>query len=98
MSDMLTKYLIPLVAIVGFAGGSLFGVKALTKKCPPCEIKCPEIPDCSCPPVVSLQTFDPEKLNNKKGNFHLHNTLSDVTIVIEAKDSLLIKQLLRQAK
>ena len=92
---MLTKYLLPLAAIISFAGGSFFGVKVLTKKCPDCEVKCPDV---ICPPAVSLQTFDPEKLNNKKGNFHLHNTLSDVTIVIEAKDSLLIKQLLRQAK
>lgn len=94
---MITKYLTIIVALVAFAGGAIFDAKVLTKKCPPCEIKCPEIPDCVCPPAVSLQNFDPEKLNNKKGQFHLHNTLSNVTIKIEAKDSLLVKQILRQA-
>jgi hypothetical protein len=97
ISTLLTKFWLPLAIVAGFAGGSFFGSKVLDKKCP--DLKCPEIPACNCPAAVELNNFDLEKINNKKGGqFHLHNTLSNVTIKIEAKDSVLIKQLLRQAK
>lgn len=44
---MLTKYLMPLIAVIAFAGGSYFGAKVLTKKCPDCSpvFKCPELPE-----------------------------------------------------
>lgn len=84
--------------LIGAPAGAFFDAKLLRGKCP--ELTCPELtcPDCVCPPAVSMQTFDPEKINNKRGEFHLHNSLSNVTIKIEAKDSLLLKQLLRSAK
>jgi hypothetical protein len=97
ITTILTKFGLPLAIVAGFAGGSFFGSKVLDKKCP--DLKCPEIPACNCPASVELNNFDLEKINNKKGgHFHLHNELSNVTIKIEAKDSVLIKQLLRQAK
>lgn len=89
---MITKYLIPIIALASFAGGSFFGTKVLDKKCP--DLKCPEIPACSCPPAVEMQSFDLDKLNNKKGNFHLHNTINNPVIRIESKDSALVKQIL----
>ncbi len=94
---MIAKYLIPIVAILSFGGGTFFGTKVLDKKCPDCNptFKCPEV---TCPPAVSLNNFDADKLNNKKGNFHLHNNISNVQLKIEAKDSTLVKALLRQAK
>lgn len=94
----MTKYITLIVAVIAFAGGAVFDAKLLSKKCP--DLKCPELqcPDCNCPAAVSMQTFDPEKINNKRGEFHLHNSLSNVTIKIESKDSLLLKQLLRSAK
>jgi hypothetical protein len=97
ISALLTKFWLPLAIVAGFAGGSFFGSKVLDKKCPDCnpQLSCPQI---VCPETVQLQSFDTDKINNKKGHFHLHNELSNVTIKIEAKDSVLIKQLLRQAK
>ena len=90
---MISKYLTVAIVLISFGGGTLFGSKVLDKKCP--DLKCPAIPDCSCPPSVEMANFDVSKINNKKGEFHLHNSLSNVRIVIEAKDSLLVKQLLK---
>lgn len=60
---------------------------------------CPQCPSLNCPPAVSLNNFDAEKINNKKGNFHLHNNISNVQIIIEpGKDSALFNQLLKHAK
>lgn len=96
---MIAKYLIPIVAILSFGGGSFFGTKVLAPKPQKIEIPpCPKCPDLQCPPAVSLNSFDAEKLNNKKGNFHLHNNISNVQLKIEAKDSTMLKALLRQAK
>jgi hypothetical protein len=91
---MLTKYLLPLVAVIGFGGGTFFGSKVLDKKCPDCA------PKLTCPDNVSveLSNFDIDKINNKKGTFHLTNTLSNVRIVIEQKDSALLKQILKSAR
>jgi hypothetical protein len=93
---MITKYLIPLVAIISFGGGSLFGTKMLAPKPP--EI--PPCPDCKCPPAVEvdLQNFDLGKLNNKKGSFTYAPSLHNVTVKIDASDSVLIKQILKQAR
>ena len=92
---MIAKYIIPIVAIVCFGGGSLFGTKVLA----PAPIEIPKCPDCSCPPAteVSLQNFDLDKLNNKRGNFTYAPSLHNVTVRIDAKDSALIRQL-RQIK
>jgi hypothetical protein len=96
ITTILTKFGLPaLILSVGFGAGMVTS-KKLEKPVKVPEYKCP---DCNCPPAVELNNFDLEKINNKKGgHFHLHNTLSNVTIKIEAKDSVLIKQLLRQAK
>jgi hypothetical protein len=89
---MITKYLIPIIAILSFAGGSFFGTKVLTKKIPPC-------PACNCPPAteVHLADFDVEKLNNKKGTFNYNPSISNVRIVIEARDSAVFKEMIRSA-
>ncbi len=60
--------------------------------CPACE--------CNCPPAteVKLQTLDMDALKRIKGDFVYNPSLSNVSIKIEAKDSLLLKQLLKQAK
>jgi hypothetical protein len=87
ITTILTKFGLPaLILSVGFGAGMVTS-KKLEKPVKVPEYKCP---DCNCPPAVEL--------NKKGGQFHLHNTLSNVTIKIEAKDSVLIKQLLRQAK
>lgn len=63
---------------------------------------CPECPECklSCPPAteVNLQTLDMEGLKRIKGDFVYSPALSNVVIRIEAKDSLLIKELLKKVK
>lgn len=62
------------------------------------KIKIPACPPCNCPPAVSLNGFDTDKINNKKGHFHLHNTISDVKIILNEQDSALIRELFRQAR
>lgn len=92
----MSKYILIIAVSVGIAigtGGTLFISKAIKP-----VINVPECPSCNCPPAaeVSLQNFDLDKLNNKKGTFHLHNNISNVQIKIEAKDSVLMKQLLKR--
>lgn len=91
---MITKYLLPLVAILGMAAGSA-GTVVLTKAVKP-RIEIPPCPACNCPPAteVQLQNFDVEKLNNKKGNFTYSPSLNNVTVKITCADSTLLKQLL----
>lgn len=94
---MLSKAIIVAVALAGLGAGSA-GTLWISKAIKP-EIKlsCPEV---KCPDNVSveLSNFDIDKINNKKGTFHLTNTLSNVRIVIEQKDSVLLKQILKAAK
>jgi hypothetical protein len=91
------------ILAVGFSGGYIFKDKT-TKQIDYDKIRkqvseeVAKIPKVECPAAVELNNFDVEKLNNKKGHFHLHNTISDVRIVIESKDSTLIKQMLKAAK
>lgn len=66
-------------------------VQPQPKEPPPC-------PACNCPAAVSLQNFDLDKLNNKRGTFTYSPQLHDVRLVIESKDSLLLKSLLRSIK
>lgn len=89
---IIEKYITISVAVIAFGGGSLFGVKVLQKKCPDCApvLECPE-----CPAAVELNTFDFDKINNKKGNFHLHNHLSNVTVVV-VRDSVTFNELVKK--
>lgn len=93
---MLKGYLIAAVAVVGFGGGTFFGSKVLDKKCPDCN--CPTVNVPPCPAAVSLQNFDLDKLNNKKGTFTYSPQLNNVKVVIESKDSTLVKNLLKAAR
>lgn len=97
---MITKYLIPIAIVISVSGGTYFGAKVLAPK--PIDYDKIRVMiqqettkiKLECPPAVSLNSFDADKLNNKKGNFHLHNNISNVQIKIEAKDSVLMKQIL----
>lgn len=57
-----------------------------------------KIPKTECPPAVSLQGFDVSKFNNKKGTLNYNPQLYNPTIIFQAKDSLLWKQMLREAR
>ena len=50
----------------------------------------------SCPDAVSLQPFDLEKMNNKKGNFTYSPQLSGVTLEMCGSDSLLIARIAQE--
>lgn len=54
----------------------------------------PPCPPCNCPATVSLMNFDMDKLNNKRGTFNYSPQLHDVKVVIESKDSTLLKSLI----
>jgi hypothetical protein len=89
-------HLLIIALAVGIAigsGGTLFIAKMIKP-----EIKIPSCPACNCPPAteVHLQDFDLEKLNNKKGTFSYSPQLNNVRVIIESKDSLLFKQMLRK--
>jgi hypothetical protein len=88
---MITKYLIPIIAILSFAGGSFFGTKVLAPK--PQKIVIPACPACNCPAAVSLQGFDVSKLNNKKGTFNYSPVLNNPVIKLDCGDSVLLKML-----
>lgn len=90
------KFLPYLVAVVaGF--GLAIGVTKYTQPVLTCPTPTP-CPACNCPATVSLMNFDLDKLNNKRGTFNYSPQLHDVKIVIENKDSLLLKQILKEAK
>jgi hypothetical protein len=95
---MLTKSITVAVALAGLRVGSV-GTMWISKAIKP-EIKlsCPPAPPCNCPAAVELQSFDLSKLNNKKGNFTYSPQLHDVRIVIESKDSVLVKQILKSSR
>lgn len=91
---ILSKLLLPSVALVGIATGATVVKYTQPKPAP--------IPDCvcNCPPAteVSLQSLDLEALKKIKGDFNYNPSLSNVVIKIESKDSLLVKSLLKSAK
>jgi hypothetical protein len=60
---MLTKYFMPLIAIVAFGGGSWFGSKVLDKKCP--DLKCPQPAACICPEQKPCQGIDFDKIKSR---------------------------------
>lgn len=95
---MKTLILVALVAaVIGNLSGVFIGVRIGSKAAREAVLPCPA---CSCPPAVevNLADFDVDKINNKKGTFNYNPTLSNVRIVIEAKDSTLLKNLLKSAK
>lgn len=82
--------------IVGIAigvGATLVITKAVQPVIPPC-------PSLTCPPAteVNLQTLDLDALKRIKGDFVYSPSLSNVSIKIEAKDSLLLKELFKSVK
>lgn len=94
-SMIFTKYLTAIAVALAFGAGLFLGLRVQPK---PPEIKipaCPACPSLNCPPAVSLQNFDLEKLNNKRGNFTYSPNLHDVRVVIESKDSVFLKQLIQ---
>lgn len=97
----MSKYLILLIASAAFiAGGVLGGIggsRIATKSIKAATAPCPA---CNCPPAteVKLADFDVKELNNKKGTFNYNPTISNVRLIIEAKDSTLLKQLLKSVK
>jgi hypothetical protein len=87
---MLTKYLMPLVAIASFAGGSFFGVKVLDKKCP--DLKCPEVnipPAKECPPCNGI---DFDKIKSK------YITIQNEQHLTVSGDSLFAKKIVDDLK
>jgi hypothetical protein len=98
------KTILIVAAICLLTGGGIGSVATLriSKAVKPTiEIPaCPACPNLSCPPSteVKLQTLDMDALKRIKGDFVYNPSLSNVSIKIEAKDSLLLKQLLKQAK
>lgn len=87
----MNKILLIVSALIGLVigGASSVAVVRATREQPlPC-------PACNCPAAVSLQNFDLDKLNNKKGTFSYSPQLHGVTIKIESKDSVLLKQILK---
>lgn len=50
----------------------------------------------TCPDAISLQPFDMDKLNNKKGNFTYSPQLSDITLELCGNDSLLIAKIAQE--
>lgn len=93
---IMSKYILIIALAVGIAVGSA-GTLFISKAIKP-VINIPACPPCNCPPAteVKLQDFDLDKLNNKKGNFTYAPQLNNVRVIIESKDSLMLKQLLRK--
>lgn len=89
---MLTKYLIPLVAIIGFGGGSFFGAKVLKDKCPDCKpkLECP-----SCPEPLPCNGIDFEKIKGKYITLenHQHLTMSGDSLIVEKLTQAFRKEL-----
>lgn len=83
--------------IVGSLAGGFGGIQIGSKTTRAAILPCPA---CNCPPAVEvkLAEFDVEKINNKRGTFNYNPTISNARIVIESKDSTLLKQLLKTVK
>lgn len=82
-----------------YLAGIITGIALQQKYFNPDPAPCPPCPSLTCPPAISLNNFDAEKINNKKGNFHLHNTISNVQLVVDCeKDSALFNAIVKQAK
>lgn len=89
-----------LIAMASLTGGFFAGSNRATKIAETLQVPCPA---CSCPPAAVLHLapeFNPEKFNNKKGSFEYSPTteISNVTIVIDCADSVLLKKLVQKAK
>lgn len=91
------KWLSAFPYLIAFALGGLAATTAVKFGKPTVEIPpCPQCPVCNCPPAVSLQNFDMDKLNNKRGTFTYSPQLHNVRVIIESKDSLLLKAILQR--
>jgi hypothetical protein len=87
-----------IAVVVGCLLGSastLFIAKMIKPK-----IVIPSCPACNCPPSteIKLQELDMDNLRRIKGDFNYNPSLSNVTIKIEAKDSVMMKQILKSVK
>lgn len=90
------KIALIIAALIGLCLGSGLTVAVeRATRAKPTVVNVPPCPACNCPPSVSLQNFDLDKLNNRKGNFTYSPQLSNVTVKIENKDSALVKAILR---
>lgn len=89
---MITKYLIPLIAILAFAGGAFFDAKVLTKKCPDCnpKISCP--PQEKCPPCNGID-FDKIKSRQLTIQNQQYITVSGDSLFVEKMVSEFRKEL-----
>jgi hypothetical protein len=83
------------LSAASFAAGLLMQAKLLTRNCAPCEYNCPDV---VCPPAVTLQAFDLQKMNNRRGNFTYAPVLDNVILVVDCKDSLFRKTFYHQLK
>lgn len=86
-----------LIAMASLTGGFFAGSNRATKTAEAMIVPC------TCPPAAVLHLapeFNPEKFNNKKGSFEYSPTteISNVTIVIDCQDSVLLKKLVQKAK
>lgn len=92
-------YLLIIAAVVGMCigTGSTLAITNAVKPVLSCPA-CPPAPPCNCPPAteVNLANFDVEKFNNKKGAFTYAPSLNNVTVRLDCKDSVLIKQLIKK--
>lgn len=94
----MNKIFIIVAAVLGIAVGS-GGTLAISKAVTPKIIipACPQAPPCNCPAAISLiGGMDIQRLNNKKGEFTYSPTLTDVTVILDCSDSVLLKQIAKQ--
>lgn len=93
----LTIFKYAAIILAAFFAGTIFQAKVLQPKIniPACPVV--TVPPCPPQTAVSLQNFDLDKLNNKKGTFYYQPQLHNVQVIIEAKDSVMLKQLLKQS-
>lgn len=89
-----------LVAMASLTGGFFAGSRQATKTAEAVKVPCPA---CNCPPAAVLHLapeFNPERFNNKKGSFEYSpkTEISNVTVVIDCQDSVLLRKIIEKAK
>lgn len=89
--QLLSKAGIPIViGLASFTGGMI--THARIQK--PVEIPEYKCPPCNCPPAVSLQPFDVDKLKNQRGTFVYSPEIKGVTI--SGTDSAFFKAMIKE--
>jgi hypothetical protein len=82
--------------------GATVGISKAIKpnlKCPACpEVVIPPCPACPPQTTVDIGNFDVNKLQMKKGTLNYSPHLENIQVVIDCQDSVLLKQMLNQAK